>query len=95
MLTTRQSAVGRSGGTLDDRANTILLVDDSLKTMLPPSLKQMTIRTLVQIGPMAATVFATLVLAHLDNDAAKQMAAAGHWVWLIAFAAPATLLCAV
>lgn len=81
----------RRGGTLGDRTNKIILVDDSLKTMSPPGVRQMAVRTLVQIGPMAAAVLATLMLAYLDNDSAEQLTAAGHWIWLIAFAAPVVL----
>lgn len=55
----------RKGGTIGDRSNKIILVDDSLKTTSPPNIRQMTIRTLVLVGPMAAAMLGVALLSHL------------------------------
>ncbi len=88
----------REDGTIGDRANKIILVDDSLKTMSPPNVRQMTIRTLVLLGPMVAAMLGAAFLFYLDGHSADQLASTGDWIWLIALAAPVLifyLMCSV
>ncbi|MEW6768490.1 MAG: RDD family protein [Pseudomonadota bacterium] len=64
----------RKGGTPGDRATKISVVDDSLKTDLPPPLKQMAIRYAVLLGPFIVTAAIILILARAIGTTAEDMA---------------------
>jgi len=80
----------RKGGTIGDRTNKIVLVDDSLKTTSPPNIQQIAIRYLALLGPMLLATLAITVVSRLPG-ALETRITAQDWVWLFAFAIPALL----
>ena len=64
----------RKPGTLGDRAAKISVVDDSLKTSLPPPVKQMAIRYAALLGPFLVTTAIILTLAKLFGSSTEDMA---------------------
>ena len=64
----------RKSGTLGDRACKISVVDDSLKTTLPPPARQMAIRYAALLGPFVATAAIILGAAKLVGGTAEDMA---------------------
>ena len=64
----------RMPGTLGDRAAKISVVDDSLKTSLPPPARQMAIRYTALLGPFLVTTAVILALAKVFGSSADDMA---------------------
>ncbi|MBI3700840.1 MAG: RDD family protein [Afipia sp.] len=88
----------RKGGTLGDRAAKISVVDDTLKTNLPPPIKQMAIRYAAILGPFLVTAAIILALAKTIGTTAEDMAKYHCLVAAFALMAPALvyyLICLV
>jgi uncharacterized RDD family membrane protein YckC len=64
----------RKSGTLGDRAAKISVVDDSLKTSLPPPIRQMAIRYAALLGPFLVTAAIMLGLIKFFGGTADDMA---------------------
>ena len=79
----------KKSGTLGDRATKIHLVDDSLKTSLPPPAKQMAIRYAGMLGPFLVTTAIILTLAKLFDGSAEDMAKYHYLAIALALMAPA------
>lgn len=79
----------REGGTLGDRATKISVVDDSLKTSLPPPLKQMAMRYAAILGPFAVTAAIILALAKTIGTTAEDMARYHYLAAALALMTPA------
>ena len=88
----------RKPGTLGDRATKISVVDDSLKTSLPPPAKQMAIRYAALLGPFLVTTAIILTLAKLFGSSAEDMAKYHYLAVAVVIMAPALvyyLICTV
>lgn len=88
----------RKSGTLGDRATKISVVDDSLKTSLPPPVKQMAMRYAAIVGPFLVTAGIILTLAKVVGGSAEDMAKYHYLAVAFAIMAPALvyyLICLV
>lgn len=81
----------RKSGTLGDRATKISVVDDSLKTSLPPPAKQMAIRYAVLLGPFLVTAAVILILAKTIGTTAEDMVKYHYVAAALALMAPALI----
>ncbi|MBI3699086.1 MAG: RDD family protein [Afipia sp.] len=81
----------RKGSTLGDRALKISVVDNSLKTNLPPPFKQMAIRYAVLLGPFLVTAAIMLILARTIGTTAEDMAKYHYIAATFALMAPALI----
>ncbi|MCX7307067.1 MAG: RDD family protein [Afipia sp.] len=79
----------RKPGTLGDRACKISVVDDSLKTSLPPSLRQMAIRYSALLGPFVVTGAMILGAEKLVGGTAEDMMKYHYLAVALAIMAPA------